>query len=119
MGMKKVAVRGKSKSQKKYARGKSPNSHKPHQPKEKPPLPPLSPDEIVRWIDGPRYFGVQHTNMQMFIRLGEIPEPMVLCGRARGWLGSTILEWQRKRAEKQTGWLADERVVAMRATKEE
>jgi predicted DNA-binding transcriptional regulator AlpA len=91
---------GKKKTEK---RGKSPNSHKPHKPKELPPLPPLSPNEIVRWVDGPRYFGSQHTQMQLFIKLGEIPEPMVLCGRARGWLGSTIIEWQRKRAAKLGG----------------
>jgi predicted DNA-binding transcriptional regulator AlpA len=84
---------------KKAERGKHPNSHKPYKPRELPPLPPLSPNEIVRWVDGPRYFGSQHTQMQLFIKLGKIPAPIVLCGRARGWLGSTIIEWQQKRAQ--------------------
>jgi predicted DNA-binding transcriptional regulator AlpA len=92
-----------------YGRGKSPNSHQPHKPNELPPLPPLSPHEIVRWVDGPRYFGFQHTQMQKFIELGKIPEPMPLCGRSKGWLGSTIIDWQQKRAEKHTAELAEKR----------
>ena len=94
--VKRVQVASKKK---KIKPGTHPNSHKPRKAKEKPPLPPLSPHEIVRWIDGPRYFGSQHTNLQNFIELGEIPRPMILCGRARGWLGSTIIEWQQKRAQ--------------------
>src|SRR5437588_10448406 len=97
MTKKRTATAAARRKPKKIAKGKHPNSHKPRPPKEKPPLPPLSPHEIVRWVDGPRYFGVQHTNMQMFIRLGQIPAPMVLCGRARGWLGQTIIDWQQER----------------------
>jgi predicted DNA-binding transcriptional regulator AlpA len=91
-------------TKKKYIRGKHPNSHLPHKPKELAALPPLSPNEVVRWIDGPRYFGFQHTQMQLYIKTGEIPKPIALCGpRSKGWLGETILAWQRKRAEKLAG----------------
>jgi hypothetical protein len=90
-------------SKKKFGRGKNPASHKPKQPKQLPPLPPLSPDEIVRVVDAPRYFGVRATNLRMYIKLGQIPAPLVLVGHAKGWRGQTILEWQRKRSEKLAG----------------
>lgn len=95
-----VAVRGKAK--KTFERGRHPNSHKPKQAKELLPVPPLSPDEIVRMCDAPRYFGVRATNLRMFIKLGEIPEPLILVGQAKGWRGSTILEWQAARKQAQS-----------------
>ena len=59
----------------------------------------LSPNEIVRWRDGPRYFGYKPTQLDEKIKSGEIPPPMALSdsGRARGWLGSQIIEHQQKR----------------------
>lgn len=55
---------------------------------------------IIRWKDGPHYFGYKRSVLNAKIKSGEIPEPMQLSdnGRASGWLFSTILEWQRERA---------------------
>ena len=52
----------------------------------------LSPNEIVRLKHGKKYFGYGPTVIAEKIKAGEIPEPMRLGGRARGWLGSQILE---------------------------
>jgi predicted DNA-binding transcriptional regulator AlpA len=62
----------------------------------------LSSNEIVRWKDGPKYFGFKRTVLNAKIRSGEIPEPMPLSdtGRATGWLGRVILEWQASRLGK-------------------
>jgi prophage regulatory protein len=59
----------------------------------------LSPNEIVRLRDGRKYFGYGPTTLTDKIKTGEIPAPIKLGDRARGWLGSQILEWQRQRVE--------------------
>jgi len=78
-------------------------------------LPPLSPDFIVRYKDGPLYFGPKLTQLAIFIARGEIPQPMYLSdfGRIRGWRGSVILEWQAKRAE-----ITEQRLAQARAERE-
>lgn len=61
----------------------------------------LHPAEIIRKHAGPRFFGLRHTALDDAIKRGEIPAPIPLTpgGRARGWLGATILEHQRRLAE--------------------
>ena len=61
---------------------------------------PINPDFVYRLSDGPKYFGFLPTALDQKIKAGEIPEPLSLSdsGRARGWLGSTILKWQAERA---------------------
>jgi predicted DNA-binding transcriptional regulator AlpA len=60
----------------------------------------LSPHEIVRLRDGRRYFGYGPTTLAEKIKLGEIPKPVRLGDRARGWLGSQIINWQKQLIEK-------------------
>jgi predicted DNA-binding transcriptional regulator AlpA len=59
----------------------------------------LEPNHIVRLKDGHRYFGLKQTQLEEKIIAGELPEPIKLSdsGRARGWLGSQILDWQQRR----------------------
>jgi predicted DNA-binding transcriptional regulator AlpA len=61
---------------------------------------PINPDFVYRVSDGPKYFGFLPTALDQKIKSGEIPEPLFLSdsGRARGWLGRTILQWQADRA---------------------
>jgi predicted DNA-binding transcriptional regulator AlpA len=59
----------------------------------------LSPNEVVRLKHGKKYFGYGPTVLAEKIRAGEIPEPVRLGDRARGWLGSQIIEWQRRLVE--------------------
>jgi predicted DNA-binding transcriptional regulator AlpA len=56
----------------------------------------LSPNQIIRKRDGEKYFGYRHTQLDEKIKSGAIPEPIKLGPRARGWLGSQILEWQAR-----------------------
>ncbi len=58
----------------------------------------IHPNQIVRLKDGPRYFGLSENRIYEKIKAGEIPAPMSLSatGRARGWLGSQILEYQAR-----------------------
>jgi predicted DNA-binding transcriptional regulator AlpA len=62
----------------------------------------LHPNQIVRFCEGRKYFGLKHTQLDEKIKSGEIPAPMKLSdsGRARGWTGRQILEWQAERAAK-------------------
>jgi predicted DNA-binding transcriptional regulator AlpA len=61
---------------------------------------PLSPNDIVRFKDGPRVYGMSPTAIRDGIKLGDIEEPMRLGQRALGWTGQQILDWQaRKRSE--------------------
>jgi predicted DNA-binding transcriptional regulator AlpA len=56
----------------------------------------IHPNQIIRRKDGPKFFGLSENQIDTKIRLGEIPKPMALSatGRARGWLGSVVLEYQ-------------------------
>lgn len=67
----------------------------------KPPVHALTPNEIVRKSHAGPYFGLRPTQLDKLIRDGVIPTPFKLSasGRARGWLGQTILDYQRKLAE--------------------
>jgi predicted DNA-binding transcriptional regulator AlpA len=59
---------------------------------------PIHPNEVIRLKDGPTYFGFGPTQIDAKIKTGEIPPPLSLSasGRARGWLGSQIIEHQAK-----------------------
>lgn len=62
----------------------------------------IHPNEIIRFKDGHRFFGYKKTQITEKIEEGEIPEPVLLSdtGRARGWFGQQILDYQQKRREK-------------------
>jgi hypothetical protein len=62
----------------------------------------LSPNEIVRWYEGPKYFGLKLTQLREKVEAGEIPPPMVLSdtGRAKGWFGSQIIEHHERLAKR-------------------
>jgi predicted DNA-binding transcriptional regulator AlpA len=57
---------------------------------------PLVPDQIYRWNEGWKFFGYRSTQLEEKIEAGEIPAPIPLSdtGRAVGWLGRQIIEWQ-------------------------
>ena len=61
----------------------------------------LHPNEIVRFKDGHKFFGLRHSALSEKIKSGEIPTPMDLSGngRAMGWTGAQIIEHQRRRLE--------------------
>ncbi len=54
--------------------------------------------QIIRYEDGPAYFGYQMTALAEKIKAGEIPEPKFLApfpSRSRGWTGEQIIKWHR------------------------
>jgi predicted DNA-binding transcriptional regulator AlpA len=59
-------------------------------------------DRVYRYADGPKYFGLGLSSIDEKIKTGEIPKPISLSdsGRAKGWLGRTILAWQAERQAK-------------------
>ena len=46
-----------------------------------------------------QYFGFRSSELSLKIKAGEIPPPIALSpgGRAKGWFGRTILQWQEAR----------------------
>jgi hypothetical protein len=63
---------------------------------------PIHPDWFYRLSDGPKFFGYGPTTIDDKIRSGEIP-PLVSrsdSGRAKGWFGRVIIEWQAARQAK-------------------
>jgi predicted DNA-binding transcriptional regulator AlpA len=60
----------------------------------------LDPNIIVRRKDGPKIFGIGHTQIDKKIKLGELPAPVLLfaTGRASAWTGKMINEHRRKMA---------------------
>jgi hypothetical protein len=64
--------------------------------------PMINPDWFYRVSDGWKFFGYRNSVLHVKISTGEIPTPIALSdgGRARGWFGRTILEWQREREAK-------------------
>jgi predicted DNA-binding transcriptional regulator AlpA len=60
---------------------------------------PLVPDEIYRPHEARHFFGFKPTQLTEKIKAGEIPAPIPLSdsGRAVGWLGRQIIEWQAGR----------------------
>jgi predicted DNA-binding transcriptional regulator AlpA len=63
---------------------------------------PLHADWFYRLIDAHKYFGYSPTVISEKIKSGEIPPPVSLSdsGRAKGWFGRVILEWQAGRQAK-------------------
>jgi hypothetical protein len=63
----------------------------------------LEPDELVRWRDGPKYFGLQKSQLNDNIDKGLIPAPFPIVegGRAKAWTGRQILEHHKRRQEAQ------------------
>ena len=59
----------------------------------------LLPNEIIRLCDGKKFFGFGPTALAEKIKNGEIPKPIKLGVRARGWTGAQIIEWQKQRME--------------------
>ena len=61
----------------------------------------LHPDHFYRLADGPQFFGYGQTQIAERIKSGDIPMPASLSdtGRAKGWFGQTIIDWQNKRKE--------------------
>jgi predicted DNA-binding transcriptional regulator AlpA len=55
---------------------------------------------MAEW--GEAFFGFAASQLETKIRTGEIPKPVALSdtGRARGWFGRDILDWQNKRRAK-------------------
>jgi predicted DNA-binding transcriptional regulator AlpA len=74
---------------------------------------PIHPDHIIRYCDGPLYFGYGVTQLDEKIKSGEIPMPISLSdsGRARGWLGKVILAWQAEREIKATAKAASAKLA--------
>ena len=59
----------------------------------------VHPNHIYRLHEGPRLFGFKRAQIDTLIKQGEIPTPITLTpgGRAKGWLGKQILDWQAAR----------------------
>lgn len=57
---------------------------------------------IIRERDVDAYCGLKRTQRAELIRRGEFPQPVRLSdsGRARGYLESELIEWQRQRLSK-------------------
>jgi predicted DNA-binding transcriptional regulator AlpA len=61
----------------------------------------LHPDHFCRLAEGPKFFGLGLTQIRERIKTGDIPRPVSLCGgRAKGWFGWQILDWQKEQIEK-------------------
>ena len=59
----------------------------------------LDPDEIVRWKNGPKYFGLRPSQLNENIKKGLIPPPFPLVegGRGKGWTGRMIQDHHQSR----------------------
>jgi predicted DNA-binding transcriptional regulator AlpA len=55
----------------------------------------LLPNEIVRLRDGKKFFGFGPTALAEKIKNGEVPTPVKLGLRARGWTDAQIIAWQK------------------------
>ena len=60
---------------------------------------------IIRERDVDAFCGLKRTQRAELVRRGEFPKPFSLSdsGRARGYLESELLEWQRKRIAERDG----------------
>jgi len=69
----------------------------------------FDPLEIVRYIDGPKVFGLRLSSLKAKIEAKEIPAPIPLSdnGRALGWTRQTIMDHHKRMAA-----LAEERAKA-------
>lgn len=63
---------------------------------------PIHPDWFYRLSEARKFFGYGPTTLDAKIKSGEIPAPVALSdtGRACGWFGRVILEWQAERKAK-------------------
>jgi hypothetical protein len=63
---------------------------------------PINPNYFYRLADGPRFFGYASTVLAEKIKNGDVPLPVTLSegGRARGWFGWQILDWQKEQVDK-------------------
>jgi predicted DNA-binding transcriptional regulator AlpA len=61
----------------------------------------LEPNQVVRKHNGYSYFGLKSTALDDAIKSDLIPKPVKLTpgGRAVGWFGWQIIEWQRQRID--------------------
>ena len=59
----------------------------------------INPDWFYRKADACRFYGLGPTELEKQIKAGNIPKPVKLTdsGRACGWFGRDILEWQDAR----------------------
>jgi predicted DNA-binding transcriptional regulator AlpA len=59
----------------------------------------LDPDQLVRWTEGPKYFGLRKSQLDENIRKGLIPAPFAIVegGRGKAWTGRQILEHHARR----------------------
>ena len=87
---------------KKPTQVKQRRKHESTQPKVSRDVLPINPDFFYRKIEGPKYFGYKLTQQDEKIKAKVIPTPVALDedGRACGWFGRTILDWQAKRVAK-------------------
>ena len=60
---------------------------------------PLIAGNFYRLAEGPLFFGLKSSQLSVKIEDGEIPAPISLTdsGRAKGWFGEQILQWQSER----------------------
>jgi hypothetical protein len=60
--------------------------------------PGLHPDQIVRYGEGRKWFGLGPTQLAEKIEKGEVPRPFPLSdtGHAKGWTGRQIIEHHRR-----------------------
>ena len=63
------------------------------------------PDEVIRWREGPRYFGLKKSQLSDGINRGLIPAPFFLVegGRAKGWTRRQIAEHHQPRQASSSG----------------
>jgi predicted DNA-binding transcriptional regulator AlpA len=54
---------------------------------------------IIRLSELPAYVGLQRTQIDELIKLGEFPRPIKLSesGRSKGWLEQELVAWQQER----------------------
>lgn len=59
----------------------------------------IHPHHFYRRCDARKFFGYASSVLDLKIKAGEIPVPVALSdsGRATGWFGQTILDWQQQR----------------------
>jgi predicted DNA-binding transcriptional regulator AlpA len=54
----------------------------------------IQPGQFYRYSLGPLLFGYESTVLAEKIKSGDIPKPVYLSVRIKGWFGRTILAWQ-------------------------
>jgi predicted DNA-binding transcriptional regulator AlpA len=60
---------------------------------------PINPSHFYRAYLGHQFFGLAPAALASAIEAGHVPTPIKVSdgGRATGWIGSTILQWQAER----------------------